>query len=229
MDELVSELRALRKGRGLTKARLEKSPALMKVLAQPSTDEAFAKLVRVIKSLGDDLRPAALLNAYGLAGDTSDLLTTRRDNFAVNNERHTDTVEAYENAMIEELAAALRSQEQSVSEIDVSVTVENGLLSQILEKDGNRLTISHAWRQFAFAVYQLSKNEPRAVVFRVSAPGAHVIEFYQHNSIMRMYEAADKLTVRNPPTPTVRRLEMKPNEVVEIRWSEEYPDWLEPA
>ena len=100
---LVMELRGLRKARGATMMKLVASPILMDALG-PS--EPLAALREQVEALGSDEQPRALQVAYGYAR-TERTLTQRRHGYAVGLGVHADTIEKWENAMIDEMAERL--------------------------------------------------------------------------------------------------------------------------
>lgn len=106
-DPLVTALRNLRRGRGLTLARLKATPSLLEMLGTSDVEAAMETLLDAIRQLGADVQAESLRNAYALGMATSQTLTTRRNTFAVLQGRDPDTIESYENAMIDELAARL--------------------------------------------------------------------------------------------------------------------------
>ena len=96
-EDLVDELKNLRKGRGASPARLAVSPLNL-------SHEAF---VEAVQALGDGVQAQALQNAYAIGMTNPYNLTRRRQDFAVRNNCHGDTVERWENEMIDELAIVL--------------------------------------------------------------------------------------------------------------------------
>lgn len=123
-EALVAELRALRRGRGLTLARLAESPAVMEALGRPPVKEAYNKLVDAIESLGKDVKALALRNAYAIGMSAPGTLTRRRNDFAVEYRYNVETVENYENRMVDELIAQIQA---SISPMDDESTLVFGL------------------------------------------------------------------------------------------------------
>lgn len=111
-EQVVAELRSLRKGRGATPDKLAR-------LGEPLFDSAM-------QALGDSIQARALRNAYGVGMRDPQNLTWRRNTFAVLEERHQDTIEAYENEMIEELATRLLAAEPDSYEVLVVAAIQKG-------------------------------------------------------------------------------------------------------
>lgn len=101
MDEnrkaLEAELKALRKGAGVTLTKLARSVRLMQALGCDSPQSLRGRLDELTKEHD------ALRHAYGFDGDGA-LLTARRTNYAAGQEIDPKTAEARENRSIEELA-----------------------------------------------------------------------------------------------------------------------------
>jgi hypothetical protein len=117
-SDLQSELRSLRRGVGLTLAKLGGSPAILAALGTNDPREAHRRLVAAVDQLGGRIQVQALRNAYAIGMRDPRNLTVRRGDFSQFNNRHADTIEAYENEAIDELAAALQYA-QPVEEPDV--------------------------------------------------------------------------------------------------------------
>ena len=109
-DALVQELRRLRKGRGLSLARLQDCTALRGLVASNDTQDAYRLVLATVESLGADLAARAVKNAYAIGMKEPGTLTQRRSDFAVINQRHVDTIESYENQMIDEIVARMKSE-----------------------------------------------------------------------------------------------------------------------
>jgi hypothetical protein len=105
-DELLAELRGLRKGTGMTLAKLERCPTL---LAKYGTAQAaYDAVITTLLELGDGVEQRALANALAIGITAPGKLTDRRNDFGMANDgRHSDTIEAYENRMLEELVARI--------------------------------------------------------------------------------------------------------------------------
>lgn len=108
-EALVRTLRSLRRGRGLTLGRLKATPLLLEALETSDVGVAMEILLDAIDKLGADVQAQALRNAYALGMTDPQNLTTRRRTFAAKNNRDPDTIESYENKMIDELAARIGS------------------------------------------------------------------------------------------------------------------------
>lgn len=115
-DTLIQELRTLRKGAGLTLRRLGQATTLKAVVAERlrkplssvSPSDVYAVLIEKLEELGESIEAKATRNALavGHKGDPQNI-TVRRSDFAARHSRHSDTVEAYENHGIEEIADRL--------------------------------------------------------------------------------------------------------------------------
>lgn len=103
---LKMELRNLRKGRGVTLLKVMASPILTKLLSEDGRmpDVVFRERV---SQLDGSVKTRALWNAYGFDYHDPRTLTIRRADFSVQNDKHADTIEDYENQMIDELAVRL--------------------------------------------------------------------------------------------------------------------------
>lgn len=111
-DELIKDLAFLRTRRGLTLGRLEDRNALLSVLGGGSLKEGYYRLVAALNGLGEDMHAQALRNAFGLGPSKDATLLGRRSDFGLmNGGRHVDTVEAWEDKMLEELVTALMAGE----------------------------------------------------------------------------------------------------------------------
>lgn len=113
LASLVSELRNIRKGPGLTAAKISKSPALCAALDGMSYEEMVKELELLTRALRPELKASALSSAYGFGMKEPNTLTYRRSTFASINSLSVDTAENYENEMIDELAAQVASGKRS--------------------------------------------------------------------------------------------------------------------
>lgn len=113
---LQRELQLLRKGTGLTKWKLQEAPELLRIIAGRlevnmealSLDQAYAYLLYELSELDETEMMQALRNAYSIGLDGAPAgLTRRRLDFALQMHRHPDTVKAYENRAIQQLAHLL--------------------------------------------------------------------------------------------------------------------------
>lgn len=107
---LINEMRTLRKGRGLTLWKLNAASQLRAVIAEHTgIDEEYLTADQIhtfvrneLEQLGDSLEARATRNAFGLDQTHTHLnLMQRRTTFAQQLNRHTDTIEIYENHGIE--------------------------------------------------------------------------------------------------------------------------------
>lgn len=105
--DVIAELRSLRKGRGLTPAGVARATKLMTALQRDDAHRAYELIVTTLREMGEDLEVRALRNAYGIDMSSPGKLTARRNDFALANDRHVDTIENYENRTIDELASRL--------------------------------------------------------------------------------------------------------------------------
>jgi hypothetical protein len=110
---LEDELASLRKGSGPKRlSKFRDTPELAKALGTDEPTEMFERLRSQLTSMGMAHQRVAdaLANAYGFDADEPGLLTERRNHYAENIvEKHADTVEAWENEGIKELAARLQT------------------------------------------------------------------------------------------------------------------------
>lgn len=83
--------------------KLAGSPVLSTILG----DDLMGSFSRRTEALGESIQARALRNAYALGMADPVNLTFRRNSFSITHNRHTDTVEAYENEMILELIEQL--------------------------------------------------------------------------------------------------------------------------
>jgi len=168
---LEAELRNLRKGRGLTLVRLRNSPVLLAALDSASVHDAFDKFVATLMRLDDGIRSRAIRNAYGI-GVSGDLLTQRREDFALAEQRHGDTIEKYENEMIAELVKLLGPRQPDNEPTPVSVriqlTVDNGLLSRCERSDqqGDAIVVHSGERGLGrdHAIFVVGTRNERATI-----------------------------------------------------------------
>lgn len=106
-EDLVNDLITLRKGAGLTIAKLRGLPGLLASLGAESPVDAMEELKRRLTELGESREAQAARNAYGLGPSKSAGVTARRGDLAVHLQVHPDTVEGWENTGIRELAEVL--------------------------------------------------------------------------------------------------------------------------
>lgn len=113
--QLTEELQYLRKGAGITLAKLAKCPEVLRVCDGTATDPepALDRIVTTIDALRNRRSAQALRAAYAVDGlEPLRLLKERRDRFAPN--RSPDTVENWENQGIEELRLLLLAQQPAI-------------------------------------------------------------------------------------------------------------------
>ena len=116
---ILSELRSLRKGSGLSPWKVRRATTLRSVIAaQMSLDvseispaQVYEYLIDVLTKLGDSVEARATRNAFALGTTSDQSLMKRRQDFSKSLGRHADTVEIYENHGIDELANRLVSVE----------------------------------------------------------------------------------------------------------------------
>lgn len=112
--KLVNELAALRKGEGMTPAKLGEKIVVRTTVARITnaspdgitTSQIYNFLLLELSNLPESDQLRALRNAYGI-GTTENQLVIRRARLAAQLHKHTDTIERYENRAIQELALHL--------------------------------------------------------------------------------------------------------------------------
>lgn len=144
-DSLRSELYGLRKGAGATPSRVARSTALLAALGASNGEDGLEQLRQAVTRLGDDTKVDALCSAFGFDMERPGLLTERRASFARLNDKHADTVEAYENEMLELLIERLTSSTQ-LNYTSVGHYIRNGWLREFAlmtyDTDGNHKVIT---------------------------------------------------------------------------------------
>lgn len=144
-DKLVDELQQLRKGSGMRPWKLQHMELLRKKLAlclgiDPillSMGQMYSQLLWELGELGDGDEVAALRSAYAIGHDTHPRsLTARRLDFALQIKRHPDTIKAYEDQAIVQLAHRLQSRGiTSVSSISREVaSTDSAILTDTLRR-----------------------------------------------------------------------------------------------
>ena len=117
-DTLINELRQLRKGSGVQPWKLQHMEVLRKRLAfclgvDPallSMSQMHSQLLWELSELGDGDEIEALRHAYAIGHETHPRsLTARRLDFALQIRRHPDTIKAYEDQVIAQLAHRLQN------------------------------------------------------------------------------------------------------------------------
>lgn len=117
-DAILEGLRWLRKGAGLNLRRLQQQPPVVAAIerkarmegAEPglAAREALKFLLKELRDLGESDEAQATRNAFAVGQEHNPhTLTQRREDFAMTKGRHPDTIEAWENHGIEELASSL--------------------------------------------------------------------------------------------------------------------------
>lgn len=114
---LQKELYSLRKGEGLTIAKLEHLSLLPNIIARTtgmplqhtSIDQLQTYIIHEIDRLPNGVEAMALNNAFALGWRDPGTLTRRRQALAQKLDKHADTIEAYENRAIATLARRLAS------------------------------------------------------------------------------------------------------------------------
>ncbi|MGH7203154.1 MAG: hypothetical protein ACREHC_01780, partial [Candidatus Levyibacteriota bacterium] len=113
---LINELKTLRKGSGLTPRKLHQATGLRHVIGerlQVHTDalaigQVFTYLLQEFNNLGENIEARATRNAFGIGWEHNPYnLIKRRTDFSQQLKRHPDTIKAYENQGIEEVALRL--------------------------------------------------------------------------------------------------------------------------
>jgi hypothetical protein len=105
LERLRDNLKYIRRGRGLTFAKLAECQYVMEALGDVPLRVAAAS--RDVRMLGEDVQAMALRNAYAIDMLAPDTLTRRRERIAGIHGLSIDTIELYERNMIDELALRL--------------------------------------------------------------------------------------------------------------------------
>jgi hypothetical protein len=137
--ELERQLRDLRKGHGLTAAKLRSSDHVLDALGVSDPLVAEGLLKTKIDQLGKTPQILALRNAYCL-DNQNPLLIVRRREFAEQQERHIDTIEAWENEAIRQLIASLHSPDDIVLIFGVAINDKRAMqhFSRGIERESKR-------------------------------------------------------------------------------------------
>jgi hypothetical protein len=106
LERLRDNLKYLRRGRGLTFAKLAECEYVMEVLGDLPLRVAYDRLAGIVRMLGEDVQAMALRNAYAIDMLAPETLT-RRECIAGIHGLSIDTIELYERNMIDELALRL--------------------------------------------------------------------------------------------------------------------------
>jgi hypothetical protein len=107
LERLRDNLKYIRRGRGLTFAKLAECQYVMEVLGDLPLRVAYERLAGMVRMLGEDLQAMALRNAYAIDTLAPDTLTRRRERIAGIHGLSIDTIELHERNMIDELALRL--------------------------------------------------------------------------------------------------------------------------
>jgi hypothetical protein len=107
LERLRDNLKFIRRGRGLTFAKLAECQYLMEALGDLPLNVAYERLAGMVRILGEDVQAMALRNAYAIDTLAPDTLTRRRERIAGIHGLSIDTIELYERNMIDELALRL--------------------------------------------------------------------------------------------------------------------------
>jgi hypothetical protein len=108
--DLIADLSSLRKGAGLTLAKISRSPTLLSACAatRSNPQPAYDRIVQSLGALEARRSTQALQAAFNLTEDhAATLLDARRKSFAAANARKKDAVKNWEDDAIEELALLL--------------------------------------------------------------------------------------------------------------------------
>lgn len=105
-DPRLADLEYLRKGAGLTPARLASRPAVLALLDSPDPVEGARKLNDLLVSLSNDRRSDALRRAFGY-GNGESHLATRRHATAIHYGKSPDTIRDWEDQAIGEVLLLL--------------------------------------------------------------------------------------------------------------------------
>jgi len=107
LERLRDNLKYIRRGRGLTFAKLAECQCVMEVLGDLPLWVAYERLAGMVRTLGEDVQAMALRNAFAIDMLAPETLTRRRERIAGVHGLSIDTIELYERNMIDELALRL--------------------------------------------------------------------------------------------------------------------------
>jgi len=82
LERLRDNLKYIRRGRGLTFAKLAECQYVMEALGDVPLRVAYERLAGMVRMLGEDVRAMALHNAYAIDMPAPDTLTRRRERIA---------------------------------------------------------------------------------------------------------------------------------------------------
>jgi hypothetical protein len=146
LDDLIFDLKYLRKHEGITPARLQNANTVKQVLGR--TDDAYEDCLEFIRAeieeLPDKVDGKSLLVAYGLLPECTDIypLEKRRDWYGQQINLKRDAITDREDAAIDELAHKMIRASISRSAIDVVIPCKPGSIIQesvtvkVLVRDG---------------------------------------------------------------------------------------------
>ena len=106
-ERLLDNLKYIRRGRGLTFAKLAECQYVMEALGDLPLRIAYERLAGIVHMLGEDVQAMAMRDAYAIDMPAPDTLTRRRERIAGIHRLSIDTIELYERNMIDELALRL--------------------------------------------------------------------------------------------------------------------------
>lgn len=169
--DVVEDLLALRKGAGLTAARLMRSGALVQALGGPETPAQTLRerLLAAIGSLDTERGAAALSAAYGAHLVTRGLptLTARRVAYAAEIGRTPDTLLDWENEAITDVALRLLTNYYAGAPIDRQLPMPHGGLLQ------GELTVTSRYEEGVF----VEQDQARTIISLVEGARG-----FQYNS-----------------------------------------------
>jgi hypothetical protein len=102
-DQLVQELRTLRRGHGLMAVKLQYAPALLGALGTDDPTAAYEKFLALMADLSEGPATEALRTAYGIGGIGGPTLEVRRYRLAERMVATPEQLQHYEDAAILEL------------------------------------------------------------------------------------------------------------------------------
>jgi hypothetical protein len=139
-DALVTELKWLRQRRGATLVKIKKCVNLLEALGNPkSSESARDRLAAAVQRLTD---PELLLNAFALGGSHAQTLLDRRIKLGTARSRGPDTIESWEDDLIDELAPLLALGGAGLPPVDYAISAEytGGHLRSIIEWSADTLS-----------------------------------------------------------------------------------------
>src|SRR4029453_2356781 len=101
VERLRDNLKYIRRGRGLTFAKLAECQYLMEALGDIPLNVAYERLAGIVRILGEDVQAMALRNAYAIDMLAPDTLTRRRDRISGIRGLSIDAIELYEANVID--------------------------------------------------------------------------------------------------------------------------------